>query len=50
MRLWASVCMSAKRKEWYNMPVNLNDEIQCGEGYELEFKLVSYVDCMKCLT
>ena len=37
-------------KEWYNMPVNLNDEIKCGEGYELEFKLVSYVDCMKCLT
>ena len=22
------------------MPVNLKDEIKCGEGYELEFKLL----------
>ena len=32
------------------MPVNLKGEIKCGGGYELEFKLVSYVACMKCLT
>ena len=29
--LWASVCMSAKRKEWYNMPVKLKDEIGKGK-------------------